>query len=444
MSDTLNHAVVKVGIDALAVGRPLKCPIHDANGTLLLAAGVTLTTEFKERLKLRCVQFVLAHQDDLLPDKSPQTTASEDQPDPGDSEPQGNSERKEKSAGVLGSGRMSVKNSGPAIRDKRVVHGRKAYDPGLRENLISQTESTCTLIETMMKNVPQRGSLNGDQMISVASNLLADLLADADNVLTISLDLDTAQHGLAEHCRQMSLLGMSLGMEMELDEENVRIIGTAGLLHDWGMIHVPEQIRRLERVPSPLELLKIKKHPTDTWDMLEGMLEISPLVRLICYQVHERPNGMGYPRGRSGDSIHSFAKILHVAHLYTALTSPKPYRAPYMPYIAMEYLLKQANVHSVDPMMVRSLLNIVSLFPIGSFVELSDGSSARVLRQNRDHYMSPVVQIVCDSAENSIDSDDAAVIDLISSDLQVSQPLPSPDRNEIAISPTLDNLDFIY
>ena len=75
-----------------------------------------------------------------------------------------------------------------------------------------------------------------------------------------------------------------------------------------------------------------------------------------------------------------------------------------MPYAAMENLLKQAKVCSVDPIVVRNFLQIMSLFPLGSFVELSDGSVARVLRRSGNHYVSPVVQFVIDGAGNSIDS----------------------------------------
>jgi len=418
MTITQSHDVVKVGIDALTVDQPLKYPIRDENGTLLLAEGVTLTTETKNRLKARGVLFLLAHPDDVQDDKTLKKSAAGDHSESEEPEPQ------EDSTDIPDSGRMVVKNSGPPMRDKMVVHGCKAYDPGQRTNLVNQHLGTSLLINSLMDNIPKDGHINGEQMVSVASDYLVDLIADVESILTTKLD--GVQCELADHCRQMSVLGMAIGLEMGLDEKNVRMIGTAGLLHDWGMMRVPERIRYSQRVLTPIEFLEIKKHPTYIWEMLEGNSKIEPLVRLVCYQIHERPNGTGYPCGRTESNVHLFAKILHVAHIYARMTAPKPYRAPFLPYVAMENLLKQAKVCSVDPIVVRNFLQIMSLFPLGSFVELSDGSIAHVLRRSGNHYVSPVVQIVIDNAGNPLDSDDGPIIDLATSDLTISNAVPAP------------------
>jgi HD-GYP domain-containing protein (c-di-GMP phosphodiesterase class II) len=41
---------------------------------------------------------------------------------------------------------------------------------------------------------------------------------------------------------------------------------------------------------------------------------------------HEQPDGHGYPRGLSGESIPLEARILAVAESYDAITSERPYR----------------------------------------------------------------------------------------------------------------------
>ena len=108
------------------------------------------------------------------------------------------------------------------------------------------------------------------------------------------------------------------------------------------------------------------------------------------------------------------------------MTTPKAYRAAFTPYAAMENLLKRAKECSVDPMVVRSFLQVLSLFPIGSFVELNDGRVARVLRRSGNHYLLPVVQIQFDNAGNPLDSDDAAIIDLATSDLTICNAVVEP------------------
>ena len=58
---------------------------------------------------------------------------------------------------------------------------------------------------------------------------------------------------------------------------------------------------------------------------------------------------------------------------YDALVSPRAFRPPLTPYAAMECLLRQSAAGDVDPEVVRALLMVQSLFPIGSYVVLSDG-----------------------------------------------------------------------
>ena len=106
-----------------------------------------------------------------------------------------------------------------------------------------------------------------------------------------------------------------------------------------------------------------------------------------------------------------------------------------MPYAAMECLLKLSSQRYLDPGVVRYLLNVMSLFPVGSFVSLTDGSVALVLRRNGDKFSSPIVQIVEDGDGNRVDSnDERAIVNLDESELAVLQALLHPGREEIELT----------
>ena len=184
-----------------------------------------------------------------------------------------------------------------------------------------------------------------------------------------------------------------------------------------------------------------KKHPIHTFEMLKSTSAIPRLVGLVAYQVHERPNGTGYPRCSTENSIHPFARILHVADLYIAMTMGRPFRAPLMPYAAMECLLHRAKLRWVDPVAVRGLLNVMSLFPIGSYVALSDDRVARVLRQNGHLYTSPIVQIVLDE-NGAVPANEAPIVALAPLDVEVVQALPTPGSKETALTQEVLEADY--
>ena len=98
------------------------------------------------------------------------------------------------------------------------------------------------------------------------------------------------------------------------------------------------------------------------------------------------------PCHRSAAQIHPLAKIAAVADVFVALVSPRPYRPALLHYHAMEQILHGARQGLYDTAVVRALLHTVSLFPIGSLVEINDGRIGKVLRSNRDAYTSPVIE----------------------------------------------------
>lgn len=84
---------------------------------------------------------------------------------------------------------------------------------------------------------------------------------------------------------------------------------------------------------------------------------------------------------------------------------------------------------------MRALLNILSLFPVGSLVVLSDGSAARVIRSNGRAYTQPVVQLLQDrTGEAIVSGENEGIIDLTNSDRKIVQAIPTPGRNEVGMS----------
>lgn len=422
---------VEVSLDDLILGRPLTFPIYDNAGLLLLAEGSTITSEFRKLLRQRGTTSVRMHTNDA--DKARlKLDATVSIADMGafalDSELTQQLDR------VIESGLLSLQNSGPAARESVVVHGRKAYNAERQEKFQQQRDATCASLSNMMKDAVHNKTVSSSVVTSLAAQYLSDMADDTDCLLSTAMEV-SIDADLSQHCLKMSTLGMAIGIEMGLNEDNCKRICVAGLIHDWGMAKVPAAIRNSPNILSESDFFQIKKHPIYTAEMLERMPGIPSMVPIIVYQVHERPNGLGYPRGRTKERIHLIARILAVADIYAALTEKRPYRAPLAPYAAMECLIKLAKARDVDPDVVRATLKVMCLFPIGSFIALSDGSVAQVIRRNGDNYTQPIIRVIQDHLGNAVPvGTDEAIIDLAHSELTVVQALPTPGREEQLLS----------
>ena len=418
---------VSVSVNDLIIGRKLKSAIHDENGVLLIAAGAPITKQIKTRLHGRQVANLMMDADDAQ-----NVTVDTSQIEFDAAESVFDNELTQKLDELIGDEGLFVSNSGPEVRDQMVLHGCKAYDEKERNRLFDQHKEKAVELDGLIKGAVRNASIDKDQLMTITASYLTELTSDSDQLLSVAAETGRDEN-LSQHCMQMSITGMAIAAEMGMDAQNVRTLGICGLLHDWGMTKVPAAIRERAHLLDPVEYLEIKKHAMYSLELLNKVAGIPSVVPLVCFQVHERPNGTGYPRGRRGNAIHPFARILNVADTYVTLTTTQKYRSSVMPYSAMECLIKLSHRKAVDPDVVRGLLRMISLFPIGSLVTLSDGSLAAVLRRNPENYSKPIVKILQDKGAASQANSDG-LVDLSNSELEIVQAFPNAKRNEIELS----------
>ncbi len=402
---------IGIDADALVVGSKLQYPLYSDGGALLLSQGATVTAEVKRGLADHGIQRVQIHQDDAA-----RLSAAAGQ-------------EKQDSEEQLDSKLFCSENTGPPLRDRMVVHGREAYDPQQRKRLNLEHRDSSRTLSFLMQKAVQGGAINAEDVRRMATSSVDNITGDCENSITVAFQ--GSDKNVSEQSLQTALLGMAIGMELGLDVDNIRTIGAAGMVSDWGMMHLPENIRGIKGQFDETELFEIQKVPMLTANMLQKVSGLPRLALPIAYQLHEKLDGSGYPKGRDAGGIHPFAKILHVADCYTALTSPGPSRNSAMPYAAMENLVREAARKAVDVNVVRALLHVVSLFPIGSYVSLSDGRVARVLRRNGGNYACPIVQVVQDAYGKEIapNAEDAIIIPS-EVGIEITQALPQPRQNQ--------------
>ena len=419
---------VSVELEQLILGRELNFPIRDERNVLLLAAGAEFTSEVRRQLVACGIRIVVLDESDVVNTTVGLQTLS------AELTPASEKVLLARLDNLVRPGLFPVVNAGRPLKSSMQS---RAPDLSAKSEQRQQAEhqSACDTVSGLLHDATLGRPIDGRRIEEVTSTSINRLLDDS--CATVRTAFTTNRDpSLAEHSVKVTLLAMAIGVEMGFDQENVRLLGMAGLVQDWGMSRVPQAIRESDRPLTPVEFLEVQKHPMFTVQMLEKWHDIPEIIPLVCYQVHERTDGSGYPRHREGLNIHVFARILHVADAFMAMTSARPHRPAMIGYVAMEGLLRQAQQRMVDLQVTRALLHIVSLFPVGSFVTLSDGSVAQVLQSNGSEYTKPVVLRVQDAQGLPIDRNAPnALVDLRNSRLSAIQALPDPTHGELASQP---------
>ncbi|MEO8298854.1 MAG: HD domain-containing phosphohydrolase [Burkholderiales bacterium] len=123
----------------------------------------------------------------------------------------------------------------------------------------------------------------------------------------------------AGHCRRVAETARDIARGMALDETQVLQVFVAGLLHDIGLIGLPDRIigRPVHRLDADDAAL-YRAHPVSAEQSLLALDDMHPLLPVLRAH-HERFDGQGYPDKLSGAAIPLGARILAVADVYDDL-----------------------------------------------------------------------------------------------------------------------------
>ena len=134
-------------------------------------------------------------------------------------------------------------------------------------------------------------------------------------------------HWTAQHSLRVMKYAVGLGRAIELDEDLIDEVGVASLLHDIGKTSIPVDILNKPESLSPDEWSLVRAHPQVGAEIAVKLGYSNGIAEMILGH-HEHWNGRGYPFGFSGSGIPVGARIITVADVFDALTTPRSYRGP--------------------------------------------------------------------------------------------------------------------
>jgi HD-GYP domain-containing protein (c-di-GMP phosphodiesterase class II) len=194
----------------------------------------------------------------------------------------------------------------------------------------------------------------------------------------------------------VAILGVLLARGRIAPKQEVERFCVAALVHDVGMLFIPPEAWDHDRPLGEEERDAVRRHVEAGREYLAGLggslSELAPIVA----QIHERVDGRGYPEGLKGDQIDGFAQIIGLADVFEALTHERPHRRAHTPHKAVRAILSADMREAFDAELLRGFLALLSVYPLGSFVELSTGAIGRVVRLNEANHLRPVVEVVRD------------------------------------------------
>jgi len=200
------------------------------------------------------------------------------------------------------------------------------------------------------------------EFVAVArSEQLVQAMTDLERSYELTIEIAADLQGLKDsssiiHARYVTAFTIALARAMRLDGEKIRSVARAAILHDIGMIAVPDAIIHKPGPLNPEETRILREHCFRGYQILKKIPYLAEPAELV-YAHEERYDGTGFPRGLKGEAIPLGARIFSVAHAFDAIVTDRPYRRA-KSLLEARVEIAQLAGKQFDPEVVRVFLDM--------------------------------------------------------------------------------------
>jgi putative nucleotidyltransferase with HDIG domain len=177
-----------------------------------------------------------------------------------------------------------------------------------------------------------------------------------DTITALAYAVEAKDPHMKGHSQAVSNLAAQIAMQLGLSEAEIEEIRLAGLVHDVGKIHVPDDVRFKPTLLTAQEYEIVKSHPAWGAKILEP-LKVTAIERIVRHH-HEAFDGQGYPDNLKGEQIPLGARIIAVADAFDAMVSARAYRKGRAPEEAVAEL-RRCRGTQFDPLVVDAFLRSI-------------------------------------------------------------------------------------
>ncbi len=312
---------------------------------------------------------------------------------------------------ILGSTGQVLLKAGAEIRPQYLTYFRRLgisslyvkdsrlEDVSVDDHIREETRHEARLlVKKTMQDVKITGSnrkginIQNGELIRLVAKLIDELLEKKDMIVQLT-DIRTKGEYLFAHSVNCSVLAAIVGSQMNYTRKSLQALAAGTLLHDLGMVSLPEPVLGKPGSLTEEEFEMVKEHAVYGYQVFKHTTLFSEEASHVILQHHERCQGQGYPLGLTGGDISELAQIAGIVDVYDALTSDRPQRKAYKPHQAVEMLISWGGDY-FDIHILNCFLSIIAAYPIGFRVLLSNGESGLVTANNPGLTTRPVVRVL--------------------------------------------------
>lgn len=180
------------------------------------------------------------------------------------------------------------------------------------------------------------------------------LEASRDTVMRLARAAEYRDGDTGEHVERMSSYAQVLARQLGMTVEDQALIKLAAPMHDVGKIGIRDSVLLKEGRLTDDEWQQMKEHPNIGGRILAGSRsKLLQMAEQIAVAHHEKWDGTGYPNAAKGEDIPLVGRIVSLADVFDALTTPRVYKDAWSVDDAVSHIQRERGRH-FDPKVVAA------------------------------------------------------------------------------------------
>lgn len=256
-------------------------------------------------------------------------------------------------------------------------------------------------VQDILRTLQKTGRLAMEQVHQITESVMAESLRHEEACIAMIRTRDFSP-ALFDHALAVSTLAVLLGRAVGLDNTALQHLASAGLLHDAGLLNIPQILHRPLNQLSDAELVLYRKHPHRGVEMLSQQSSLPDEVDTLIREHHIARDGTGYPANSDPDKIHTPSRILRIVDEYDELLTGHHTGNPLPVRNALQSLYQQGKKGLLDGALVATFINLIGIYPTYALVELSTGERGIVTANSRDNLLQPTILLIQDAIHQAL------------------------------------------
>ncbi|MFH0881643.1 MAG: HD domain-containing phosphohydrolase [bacterium] len=263
-------------------------------------------------------------------------------------------------------------------------------------------------------------SFRMSQVRKAVTSLVDEIIQSGKKVFA-ALPIGEGSASDLQHSLDVTVLSVLIGQKFGFNEEEMKQLGTAAMLHDVGKLAFPAIKSKTFAERSREERMIIREHPVYSMLILRGSDPDAFIEHVVVLQHHELFDGSGYPNRVKGEmfpptrafkrkknTMHRFSEIVATANYYDNLVRGEhdgTSRSPQEAITEMATVMKG----KFNPHILNILPQLIQCYPTGAIVRVGKTSSGNydgwygiIARSNPEVQSKPMVLLTHDTYHNEV------------------------------------------